>query len=382
MANRGSHEIKREKPEEIVREPRRENKNESDMAESSKRSFKKKMKRIPKWVRVLVIVLLALLIIGGAIWAFIDSKFNLISYNSGEDTPMKTGEKFEVFAPEGETLDIDGLEERESGSELPSGSIFADKDVINILLLGTDMKIPNTNDPGRCDCTMICSLNRKTGDIKLVSFERAIGVPVPNYEDEKLSYVFQYGGGDFMQETVKKCFLVDLAGYVHVGYEMFPAVIDAIGGIDIELTKSEAYNMSNYLKGKYNGEPLHEGTNHLNGIATYSYCRLRDADDDWHRQGRTRETIAALVSKLKTLSIKDLNKMLDTVLPMVETNISKSELKNLMTLAPKFINADVSQLMMPDKEKTWSYVTGRGAYMIGCDYTECAKEIKDFLYSN
>ena len=74
--------------------------------------------------------------------------------------------------------------------------------------------------------------------------------------------------------------------------------------------------------------------------------------------------------------------MLDTVLPMVETNISKSELKNLMTLAPKFINADVSQLMMPDKEKTWSYVTGRGAYMIGCDYTECAKEIKDFLYSN
>ena len=50
-------------------------------------------------------------------------------------------------------------------------------------------------------------------------------------------------------------------------------------------------------------------------------------------------------------------------------------------LAPKFINAEVSQLMIPEKDECWSYLTGRGKYLIGVDYEACAKEIEEFLYS-
>ena len=88
-----------------------------------------------------------------------------------------------------------------------------------------------------------------------------------------------------------------------------------------------------------------------------------------------------MVGKLKTMSIKDMNKMADTVLPMVSTNLTKAEIKSLMTLAPKFINAEITQLMIPEQEGSWTYVTGRGAHMLGCDYQACAKEIKDFLYN-
>ena len=335
--------------------------------------------RLPKAVKIILPIVLVIAILAGGAMMFVDSKLNKLSYNADENTPMKTGKEFKVVADDYQ-MNMDGLEQKESGSALPTEDVFADENVINILLLGTDMKIPGTDDPGRCDLTMICSLNKKTGDVKLVGFERTIGVPVPNYEDEMLSYVFQYGGGEFMQETINKCFLVDIAGYVHVSYEMFPQVIDAMGGIDVELDLSEVYYMSEYLAYDPAKETLHTGLCHLNGTAAYSFCRLRDPDDDWGRQERVREAVSAMVTKLKDLSIKDMNNIADTVLPMISTNLTKAEIKSLMAMAPKFINAEVTQLMIPEQEGSWTYVTGRGAHMLGCDFEACAKEIKEFIY--
>ena len=338
------------------------------------------LSKLPKAAKIILPIVLVLAIIVGGASMFVDSKLNKLSYNADENTPMKTGAEFKVVGDNSE-LNTEGLEERESGSALPEDDVFADDNVINILLLGTDMKIPGTEDPGRCDLTMICSLNKSTGDVKLVGFERTIGVPVPKYEDEMLSYVFQYGGGEFMQETINKCFLVDIAGYVHVSYEMFPQVIDAMGGIDVELDQSEVYYMSEYLAYDPAKDTLHTGLCHLNGTAAYSFCRLRDPDDDWGRQERVREAVSAMVAKLKDLSIKDMNNIADTVLPMISTNLTKAEIKSLMSMAPKFINAEVSQLMIPEQEGSWTYVTGRGAHMLGCDFSACAKEIKEFLYN-
>ncbi len=333
---------------------------------------------LPKGVKIAGIVLAVLILIVGSGALFVNSKLNRLN-RSGDASVTKPADGVNVVSDDF-AANVDGLEVRSGGSELPGGDILSDKNIVNILLLGTDMKIPGTNDPGRCDCTMICSLNKATGEVKLVGFERAIGVPIPGYEDELLTYAYQYGGGPFMVETIKKCFNVDLAGYVHVGFESFPQVINAIGGIDVELSQSEIYNLS--VTYQYSPD-LHEmspGMNHLEGEVAYGYCRLRDSDDDWARQGRTREAVQAMVNKLKTLSITDLNKLMDEVLPLIETDLTNAQLTSLMMSAPKFVNATVTQLMEPDREKTWSYQTGRGAYMIGCDYKECAAEIREFIY--
>lgn len=333
---------------------------------------------LPKGVKIAGIVLAVLILIVGSCALFVNSKLNRLN-RSGDASVGAPADGMNVVSDDF-SANVDGLEVRSGGGELPDGDVFSDKNIVNILLLGTDMKIPNTNDPGRCDCTMICSLNKATGEVKLVGFERAIGVPIPGYEDELLTYAYQYGGGPFMVETIKKCFNVDLAGYVHVGFESFPQVINAIGGIDVELSQSEIYNLS--VTYQYSPD-LHEmspGMNHLEGEVAYGYCRLRDSDDDWARQGRTREAVQAMVNKLKTLSITDLNKLMDEVLPLIETDLTNAQLTSLMMSAPKFVNATVTQLMEPDREKTWSYQTGRGAYMIGCDYKECAAEIHEFIY--
>lgn len=333
---------------------------------------------LPKGVKIAGIVLAVLILIVGSGALFVNSKLNRLN-RSGDSGAAKAADGVTVVSDDF-AANVDGLEVRSGGGELPDGDVFSDKNIVNILLLGTDMKIPGTDDLGRCDCTMICSLNKSTGEVKLVGFERAIGVPIPGYEDELLTYAYQYGAGPFMVETIEKCFNVDLAGYVHVGFESFPQVINAIGGIDVELNQSEIYNLS--VTYQYSPD-LHEmspGMNHLEGEVAYGYCRLRDSDDDWARQGRTREAVQAMVNKLKTLSITDLNKLMDEVLPLIETDLTNAQLTSLMMSAPKFVNAEVTQLMEPAKDKTWSYQTGRGAFMIGCDFKECAAEIRQFIY--
>lgn len=332
---------------------------------------------LPKGVKIAGIVLAVFILIIGSGALFVNSKLNRLnrSVDTNVEKPVNGATVSDDFS-----ANVEGLEVRSGGGELPDGDLFSDKNIVNILLLGTDMKIPGTNDPGRCDCTMICSLNKATGEVKLIGFERAIGVPIPGYEDELLTYAYQYGAGPFMVETIEKCFNVDLAGYVHVGFETFPQVINAIGGIDVELNQSEIYNLS--VTYQYSPD-LHEmspGMNHLEGEVAYGYCRLRDSDDDWARQGRTREAVQAMVNKLKTMSITDLNKLMNEVLPLIETDLTNSQLTSLMMSAPKFVNATVTQLMEPDREKTWSYQTGRGAFMIGCDFKECAAEIREFIY--
>ena len=333
---------------------------------------------LPKGVKIAGIVLAVFILIIGSGALFVNSKLNRLN-RSGDAGAAVPADGVTVVSDDF-AANVDGLEVRSGGGELPDGDVFSDKNIVNILLLGTDMKIPGTNDLGRCDCTMICSLNKATGEVKLVGFERAIGVPIPGYEDELLTYAYQYGAGPFMVETIEKCFNVDLAGYVHVGFESFPQVINAIGGIDVELNQSEIYNLS--VTYQYSPD-LHEmspGMNHLEGEVAYGYCRLRDSDDDWARQGRTREAVQAMVNKLKTLSITDLNKLMNEVLPLIETDLTNAQLTSLMMSAPKFVNATVTQLMEPDREKTWSYQTGRGAFMIGCDFKECAAEIQEFIY--
>lgn len=332
---------------------------------------------LPKGVKIAGIVLAVFILIIGSGALFVNAKLNRLnrSVDTNVEKPVNGATFLDDFF-----ANVEGLEVRSGGGELPDGDLFSDKNIVNILLLGTDMKIPGTNDPGRCDCTMICSLNKSTGEVKLIGFERAIGVPIPGYEDELLTYAYQYGAGPFMVETIEKCFKVDLAGYVHVGFESFPQVINAIGGIDVELNQSEIYNLS--VTYQYSPD-LHEmspGMNHLEGEVAYGYCRLRDSDDDWARQGRTREAVQAMVNKLKTLSITDLNKLMNEVLPLIETDLTNAQLTSLMMSAPKFVNATVTQLMEPAKDKTWSYQTGRGAFMIGCDFKECAAEIQEFIY--
>ncbi len=329
------------------------------------------------WRKALLIALsiVFILALGGVF--FVNGKLNKLNYH--EEFETLTQEEIQTINDMDMDPAVQNLEQRDSGAELAEGEVFENQDIVNILVCGTDMRIPFTKDPGRCDATVIVSLNKRTGDVKLISFERSIGIPTPKYGDTKLNNAFHYGGAPYMQETITKCFRVDLAGYVHLSYESIVEIFDAIGGIDVELDQSEVYHIGRYVQYDPEKPDLKVGMNHLTGWAAYGYCRLRAGDDNYERQHRVRNAMQAMVEKLKGMSISELNTMADQVLPLIGTNLSKTQISSLILLAPKFSKATVEQLPVPTKGEGWSYMSASGEYMLGLDYTEWSQRIRDFI---
>ena len=315
---------------------------------------------------VIGIVFLLFLIIFLAIFLFASSKLNKISYDgSSGSAPVSDSGYSSDPAVEATPVPTISVKEAEAaGFVLPKGEVKEDKHVTNILFLGTDRKIPNTTDLGRADSTMLCSINTKTGDVKLVSFERGISVPVPEIGPDLLTHAYHWGGPNLSQSLIEQLFLLDLAGYAQVDFDTFPQIIDAIGGVDIELTEKEAMRLEG---------PLKAGINHMNGQTALAYCRLRSLDDDWVRQSRQRKCLEAMLKQVRRLGLKELNSLADTVLPLVHTNLSKTEIASLLMASPKIISSgSIGQMQVPDK----NYQNG----VIKCDFDYESKKISNFIY--
>ena len=133
--------------------------------------------------------------------------------------------------------------------------------ITNIALFGLDSR--NHDYEGRSDAIMVASVNGKTGKIKLVSIARDTYVNVPGYGETKINHAYAYGGAELAIQTINENFNLDITDYAAVNFDSLADVIDAMGGIDLEVTEEERYQINAYL---LEGEPLREsGMVHLNG---------------------------------------------------------------------------------------------------------------------
>lgn len=345
----------------------------------------KKKKRI-KWVSIVlgIVVVMALVLL--LIWNYYDSKLNMIHYDDGSK-PIDTSVSVPVNNDELDIPDLPGLPpEREDGKvEILPGEIYHDEDVINILLLGTDERSKEFSENARADAIMILSLNIENHTIKLVSIERGIGVPVPGRNDDWLTHTFRYGGAALTMQTVRDCFKVDVEQYIRVNLRVFVEAIDAIGGVDIDLSAAEC----DYIN-KDIGMPsrpddilvVTTGINRLNGETALRYARMRAIDSDWKRIERQRKVIQAAINQVKQLSISELNKLVNTILPMVKTNLSKSDITKLLLEVPSFITqgAQMDQMTIPTYETCWNSVGVDGRRLIGVDFNANAAILREFFY--
>lgn len=241
------------------------------------------------------------------------------------------------------------------------GEVRREKDVVNVLLIGSDQRIPNTDDPGRADVTMLCSLNKKTGAVKLISFERGIMVELPGGRWDLLTHSFHYGGANLTTDILRRDFLLDITGYAHVDFEAFSAIVEAVGGVDVNLTEKESAVLG--LGGV-------AGMTHLDGPHALHYCRLRSIDSNWQRIARQRTTIQAIMNKVKDMNIAELTDLAKIILPMVNTDLTRGEITSLLLSAPKFLGTTAKQMAVPDNNDQH------------CDFQYETDRLRTFIYGN
>lgn len=337
--------------------------------------------------KVLTVIISVLLVLLLAAFAFIWGKLDLIQYSDG--TLPSSGVRPE--APTDDTPLVDDEDLTEQDFIRSDDEIFTHSDVFNILLLGTDERNDDYQSFARADSIMILSLNHKTKTIKLVSIQRGTGVEIlDNVASEYESYVgqydwithcFQYGGASLMLQEIQEFYRVDVNRYVRVNFSTFQQIIDLLGGVDVELTAEEAAGLNGEVETNARTEhTVTEGLNHLDGYDALQYARIRYIDSDWQRIERQRKVIQSIVTALKGSSLLELNALADSVLPLVETNLTRGEILNLLAFAPSVIGKEFEQMSVPVKGTYGSMVGMQDRILYSVDFDANAQILRDFLY--
>lgn len=255
---------------------------------------------------------------------------------------------------------------------------------INILLIGNDGRDGDTAP--RSDSMILCTFNTETKTITMTSFLRDTYVHIPNFFGDKLTHAFHWGGyyGTSMDagnggiasaiavldSTLEYNFGIQIDGNLCVDFAAFEKVIDQVGGVDIDLTESEARHLN-----KVYGFSLTSGINHLNGEEALGYARIRNIDSDIVRASRQRTVLMALVDKAKGMNFVQLNDLLMEVLPLITTDMTDQQIVGFaMALFPMLGGCKTASQQIP-MEGTYSFAYVDGLAVERIDDLEANLEL-------
>lgn len=294
----------------------------------------------------------------------------------------------------------------ESGSvsdmDLSQYKLDSDTEVVNILLVGTDKNSDEQDVKGaerRSDSMMVATLDVKHNKLKLTSLMRDMYVQIPGYGGNKLNAAYSFGGIKLLYKTLAQNFGIKLDGYVEVNFDAFVNVIDELGGVEVNLTKSEAVNLrqTNYIKRrKYRSVKV--GKQIFNGYQALGYCRIRHGKrqpdgsypgvytasgkgDDYGRTERQRLTIQAILKKVKQLSAEELLKLAEVIMPNIKTDISKQEIYSYLMTVFRMGTTKIHQFSLPIEGGYTSQKINGGSCLVP-DYGANKSALKKFIFKS
>lgn len=264
----------------------------------------------------------------------------------------------------------------ETGDRAETASNVVDESFVkNILIIGSDTR---SDENGRSDTMILLSINSKTNQIVQTSFMRDILVSIPGYGSAKLNAAYAYGGAELVMDTIEENFKIKVDKYIRIDFFSFIDIIDAMGGLELTVNDDEANAMTdpmnevNKLLGRTTEKITEGGTYTMDGVQSLAYARIRYAGDgDFDRTQRQREVIEKVIEKFKGLSIFKMNSVLETILPELTTNMSKTEIYFLCLRLPFIMGYEMRQFRIPYGEQgtgTWSYGNYDGQSVLEIDF--------------
>lgn len=234
--------------------------------------------------------------------------------------------------------------------------VKSDNQIVNILIIGNDFrKESGYNAGGLTDTMIIGTMDMKHGTLKLSSLMRDLVVEIPGHGMNKLNAANSFGGVELLYKTIATNFNIELDGYVEVGFKAFQDIVDKVGGVEIELTESEAeyLNSTNYIRNKkYRNVKVGKQT--LNGSQALGYCRIRKKGttinglrDDYGRTWRQRTVINRVFDKVKKLPMSDWMDIANSVFDNVTTDLTNDQIFSYMKDVVMMGTTEVKQLQIP-----------------------------------
>ncbi len=270
-----------------------------------KKKNKKRKKNL--FLKTVIILIMIIVILAGILVGYVYSKFAKIEH---------------------ENIDKNEIE---INADVPQYEGY-----FNVLLLGVDSR-ENEYTGTLSDSIMIVSINQDTKDVKIASVYRDCYLKIGNSLD-KITHAFGKGGAKASLSAINTNLDLDITDYVAVNFEVVVDVVDAVGGIDMDITNEESKYINTYIKEinrvtKHSSKQITKGGNyHLDGVQALAYSRIRyTAGGDYKRTARQRTVLNKVFEKVKTMNLAQLNTIADKVLGEISTNIPTSHILYLLS---------------------------------------------------
>lgn len=363
---------------------------------------KEKTKKSKILKRIICILLVIILALGGGAGYYVYNALNQVTEKT--TVPEKEWEGMDNLV---ETFNE--IEETDA-SQLASlkdmirtwyynGSPSSSSHVLNILLVGEDTRGDDILESGtRADSAMICSINADTHKVQLTSILRdtyAYWENTPGDEStgtfDKINAAMALGDINVYKNAIEHLYKVQIDYHVIVNFDSFEAIVDALGGVTLELTSAEINEINNH-QARYNHVTINKtfegnkGKMKLTGKQALAYCRIRKLDSDNMRANRQKICLNQIAKEAKDVSPATLLKIADKMVPYIKTDMSKSTLLKIARYALKqnWLDFESNTINMPDSRINERGAGGNfpfaGAWIWKADFPQDAYTLQMLIY--
>jgi LCP family protein required for cell wall assembly len=232
-----------------------------------------------------------------------------------------------------------------------------------ILILGIDRSFENTAI-GRSDTNIILGVRPLPGTVSVLSIPRDLWVNIPGYGENRINAAHFFGENDqagtgpqLAVATIEDNFDLQVDHYVRIQLENFPQVVDAMGGVEIELETAMA------------GYPA--GTHLLNGTEALAFVRDRAGTDDFFRMAQGQVFLKSFMrTLLNPSSVSNLPGILIASLDTIDTDIPIGQLPRVAVAVLRSYLTDQIEFVIIQREMVMPWLTPAGAQVLLPDWAQ------------
>ena len=254
--------------------------------------------------------------------------------------------------------------------------------ITNVLLIGTDAR--TLDEASRADSIIIATLDNNNKQIRLTSLFRDTLVNIPGHGEGKLNAALAYGGPELLIETIKETYGISLDKYVIINFWGFEAIIDQMGGLELNVEDYMLDELNKYIGESTGGNdcPVTEpGLQVLNGKQALSYARIRKGvGDEYARTDRQREVLMKVAEKLKETKPSKYLGIMNNMLEYIKTNIEPIQALNMAYTIYKFPSLEFEQLQIPIPELAEGGLYKNLGWVFLMDIEQNAKFLDEFIF--
>lgn len=261
---------------------------------------------------------------------------------------------------------------------------FRDDGYWTIAVFGVDSRDGNTGKGALSDVEMLCSIHRKTGEIRLLSVFRDTYLRIDQKEDfDKINEAYFLGGPEQAIKALEDNLDLQIDGYATFNWKAVVDAINVLGGVDIDITDKEFAYINSFITETVNSTGVgsyqleHSGMNHLDGVQAVAYARLRLMDTDFNRTERQRKVLGQAMEKAKNSDLKTLTTLIGTVYPQTKTSIGVDNLAGMAKNAKKYYISQTSGFPFSHQE----IKIGKKACVVPTTLESNVIQLHSFLYN-